>query len=212
MIHPLAHTRILGSSRQTRAPSSQLAVDKKLEVITAWLKRKYPIGGCTVHPTEHCFFNKLGHWILDAYKLLVWAIEIVSLSPCVLRQYSKTGNCRNVERPRERVPQSWIPRSMMTWPRCRKSLERPHPLATQLRPIRLRLWCPLWLPRCLTTHKPWRCRHLGHMDSIPFIPVLGGRHPRTGHLSPTSHPHIHTSPTTQLAPAAAAATTDLTTS
>jgi len=28
---------------------------------------------------QHCFFNKLGHWILDMHKLLVWAVDIVSL-------------------------------------------------------------------------------------------------------------------------------------
>ena len=70
----------------------QLAADKKLNTIIAWLKHKYPIGGCTIHPTEHCFFNKLGHWNLDLYKLFVWAVEIVSFSSCIHRRYSNVQN------------------------------------------------------------------------------------------------------------------------
>jgi len=53
----------------------QLAADKKLNTIIAWLKHKYPIGGCAIHPTEHCFFNKLGHWNLDIYKLFVGLLK-----------------------------------------------------------------------------------------------------------------------------------------
>ena len=58
-----------------------------MEIIIPWLKRKHPIGGCAVHPDEHCFFNKLGHWILDPYKLLIWAIEIVSPFPRIPHRY-----------------------------------------------------------------------------------------------------------------------------
>ncbi|KAF9784789.1 hypothetical protein BJ322DRAFT_871177 [Thelephora terrestris] len=57
-------------------PLLQLAADKNLNTIIAWLKCKYPVGACAVHPNDHCFNNKLGHWILDLYKLIVWAVEI----------------------------------------------------------------------------------------------------------------------------------------
>ena len=70
-----------GHPHKSQHPLLQLAADENLDIIIAWLKRKHPIGGCTVHPEDHCFHNKLGHWILDTYKLLVWAIEIVSPSP-----------------------------------------------------------------------------------------------------------------------------------
>ena len=82
----------------------QLAADKKLNTIIAWLKHKYPIGGCAVHPTEHCFFNKLGHWNLDLYKLFVWAVEIVSFSSYVSRHRSNTQNPRNAARPLGHAP------------------------------------------------------------------------------------------------------------
>ena len=79
-----------------------------MEVIIAWLKRKHPIGGCAVHPDEHCFFNKLGHWILDPYKLLIWAIEIVSPFLRIPHWYLKLNpqHCRNAARRLEHVPQS----------------------------------------------------------------------------------------------------------
>src|SRR5258705_168547 len=101
MVSPLC-LQILCSPTCERVSLLQLAADKKLNTIIAWLKHKYPIGRCAIHPTEHCFFNKLGHWNLDLYKLFVWAVEIVSLSSRISRHYL-TQNSRNAARQLERA-------------------------------------------------------------------------------------------------------------
>jgi len=56
----------------------QLRLDDEVGEIIEHLKQKYPVGACEIHPTDHCYFNRYSHWILDRPKLVVWAGQIVS--------------------------------------------------------------------------------------------------------------------------------------